>query len=217
MTTTAAPRPLASDRAPHRGTTTLIERSTLDNFIVGLLAMFLLVYVSELLLLVPCGSFAALPTCDLPPVAKAFWTQYFEIDPLFAAMPPFYVMIMSMQDYLYNPWWAVCLFMFWTGRQDAGWLQTITLFVCGMIVATSLVNYGVQLSDPAYPVHRLFALLMINGPWAFGPLVIAWRFRHAEPGAGPGRPSGTRARALAMVALPLVGYVALCFAATSIS
>jgi hypothetical protein len=125
---------------------------------------------------------------------------------------------MSIQDYLYNPWWAVCLFMFWTNRQDTPWFATITLLVAGMITATSSVILGVQVQHPHYTATVMAALLMINGPWIAGPLLIGWRLRY-RPGsaAAPARRNAGPARALVLLALPLVAYTLLCLAATAIT
>ena len=83
---------------------TLTTRYDIDNFIVGLLIMFLLVYALELMILIPCGSFHDIMSCDLPPASRAFWQAYFELDPLFLEMPAWLVTVMSIQDYLFNPW-----------------------------------------------------------------------------------------------------------------
>ncbi len=194
----------------------ITERTDVDCFIIGFLILFLFVYVSELLILVPCGSFASLATCDLPQASKDFWTSYFALDPLFARMEPYYATIMSIQDYLYNPWWAICLFMFWTDRQDAPWLRTITILVTGMIVATSLVILGAQLQHPHYTARVMLALLLINGPWIAGPLLFAWRFRHGSATATAPR-RGSLPRALLWIALPFAGYVVFCTIATAIT
>lgn len=204
--------------APRRLGGSLSARYDVDNFIIGFLIMYMLVYVSELLILVPCGSFQDLASCDLPAAAKGFWSSYFETDPLFAQMPPYYAMIMSIQDFLYNPWWALCLFMFWTGRQEAPWHKTITILVSGMIIATGLLNFGVQLQHPHYTPTIMVALLLINGPWIAGPLLFSWRLRHREPrSVSSGRPSGTRGRGLTMIGIPIVGYVAFCVVAEMIA
>ena len=65
--------------------------------------MFLLVYALELMILIPCGSFHDIMSCDLPPASRAFWQAYFELDPLFLEMPAWLVTVMSIQDYLFNP------------------------------------------------------------------------------------------------------------------
>jgi len=218
MTSGSLARPaLARQSTPH-ARVRLVDRSPLDQFIVGLLIVFLLVYAYELMLLVPCGSFADMANCDLPPASKQFWSTYFQIDPLFAQMPPYYVAIMSMQDYLYNPWWALCLFMFFTNRQDAPWHASITLLVTGMIVATSSVIFGVQLQHPHYTATIMTALLMINGPWIAGPLLISWRLRHgrhAEVATPTG--GGSVARAGVLLALPFVLYTLLSLASIALT
>jgi len=196
----------------------LVDRSALDQFILGLLIVFMLVFAYELMLLVPCGSFTDLSTCDLPPESTQVWSTYFRIDPLFAQMPPYYVAIMSLQDYLYNPWWAVCLFMFWTNRQDAAWHASLTLLITGMIVATSSVIYGVQLQHPHYTAPIMAALLMTNGPWIAGPLLISWRLRHGRrAGAAKAGGGGSRARTCVLLALPFVLYALLCLASIALA
>ena len=220
MTSESLARPSIARRTTDLGRVRLVDRSALDQFIIGVLILFLLVYASELMILVPCGSFAALSSCDLPSASKDFWSTYFVIDPLFAQMPPYYVAIMSIQDYLYNPWWAVCLFMFWTNRQDTPWLASITLIVTGMIVATSSVIVGVQLQHPHYTATVMSALLMINGPWIAGPLLVSWRLRHGRESvvAGPSRSTGAgAARACILVALPLLMYTMLSLVSIAIA
>ena len=220
MTSESLARTPMARHTTDRGRVRLFDRSALDQLIIGVLILFLLVYVSELMILVPCGSFAALSSCDLPAASKEFWSTYFLIDPLFAEMPPYYVAIMSIQDYFYNPWWAVCLFMFWTNRQDAPWLASITLLVSGMIAATSLVIVGVQLQHPHYTTTVMTALLMINGPWIAGPLLFSWRLRHGRESkaARTSRSTGAgAARACVLIAFPLLVYTLLSLASIAIA
>jgi len=99
----------------------LVDRPALDHFILCLLIVFLLVYVSELILL-PCGSFGDLSSCDLPPASKRFWST----------------------------------------------------------AATSSVILGVQLQHPHYTAPVMPALLMTNGPWIAGPLLVSSRLRHGR-------------------------------------
>lgn len=220
MTSESLARPALARPTTDRARVRWVDRSALDQFILGVLIVFMLVYVSELMILVPCGSFAELSTCDLPPASKAFWTTYFGIDPLFAQMPPYYVAIMSIQDYLYNPWWAICLFMFFTNRQDAPWHASITLLITGMIVATSSVIFGVQLQHPHYTATIMTALLMINGPWIAGPLLVSWRLRHRRTSVdvqASRNEGGGALRAGVLIALPFVLYTLLSLASIAIA
>lgn len=161
---------------------TLRTRYRIDNFIIGLLILYTFVFVTELNILIPCGSFHNIVNCDLPPAAKAFWHAYFILDPLFLEMPPWNVFVMSTQDFLFNPWWLLSLFMFWTGRQEANWYKTCTLLVCGVIVATTSLTFAVQSMHPHYTPKIMAMLAMINGPWILGPLLFAWRLRHRDVG-----------------------------------
>ncbi len=156
------------------------NRFRIDNFIVGMLIMYLFVYVAELYILLPCGSFHDIVHCNLPPESMAFWRAYFELDPLFLEMPPWLVAVMSIQDFLFNPWWIISLFMFWTGRQEANWYKTLTLLVCGIIIATTSITFAVQMMHPHYTARVMAMLTMINGPWIAGPLLLAWRLRHSD-------------------------------------
>ena len=87
MTSESLARTSLALRTTDLGRVRLVDRSALDQFIIGVLILFLLVYASELMILVPCGSFAALSSCDLPSASKDFWSTYFVIDPLFAQGP----------------------------------------------------------------------------------------------------------------------------------
>ncbi len=189
---------------------TLTTRYDIDNFIVGLLIMFLLVYALELMILIPCGSFHDIMSCDLPPASRAFWQAYFELDPLFLEMPAWLVTVMSIQDYLFNPWWVLSLFMFWTGRQQTNWYRTCTLVMCGTIIGTTAVTFGVQSAHPHYTTGIMAMLVVINGPWIAAPLLYIWRLRHTSPAAAnAGRPSGTVVRAMVMVLLPTILYFSM--------
>lgn len=173
----------ADNVPPKRLGNTLRDRYIIDNFIVGMFIMYLFVYVMELYILLPCGSFQDIMNCDLPPASKAFWRAYFELDPLFLEMPSWLVAVMSIQDFLFNPWWLLSLVMFWTGYQEANWYRTLTLLVCGTIIATTSVTFAVQMMHPHYTPRVMAMLTMINGPWIAGPLLLAWRLRHADAGA----------------------------------
>jgi uncharacterized membrane protein YhaH (DUF805 family) len=189
---------------------TLTTRHDIDNFIIGLLIMFLCVYALELMILMPCGSFHDIVSCDLPSASQAFWQAYFDLDPLFLEMPDWLVVVMSIQDFVFNPWWALSLLMFWTGRQEANWYRTSTLVICGLIIATTAITFGVQSMHPHYTASVMALLTVINGPWIAAPLLYVWRLRHRDnPAAPPGRPSGTITRGLTMMIAPTVMYFAM--------
>lgn len=196
--------------APARLGYTLRTRYDIDNFIVGLLIMFLVVYALELMILIPCGSFHDIMSCDLPPASQAFWKAYFDLDPLFLEMPAWLVTVMSIQDYLFNPWWVLSLFMFWTGRQEANWYRTCTLLVCGTIIGTTAVTFGVQMAHPHYTAQIMAMLVMINGPWIAAPLLYAYRLRHTDPSSvSTYRPSGTITRAIVIMLIPTIIYFSM--------
>lgn len=186
---------------------TLKSRYLIDNFICGMLVMYLFVYAAELYILLPCGSFHDIANCDLPPASMAFWRAYFELDPLFLQMPAWLVVVMSIQDFLFNPWWLLSLFMFWTGRQEANWYKTLTLLVCGTIIATTSLTFGVQMMHPHYTPRVMAMLTMINGPWIAGPLLIAWRLRHSDADTAQSyRKTGAAALGIIMLVAPTVLY-----------
>lgn len=196
--------------APGRLGNTLRGRYNIDNFIVGLLIMYLFVYALELMILMPCASFHDIVNCDLPPASKAFWQAYFILDPLFLEMPAWLVAVMTIQDFLFNPWWVVSLFMFWTGRQEANWYRTLTVLVCGIIVATTSVTFAVQMMHPHYTAKVMAMLTMINGPWIVGPLLFVWRLRHTDSMNPPAyRKSGTIWFALLMMVIPTIIYFSM--------
>ena len=62
--------------------------STVDQLIVGILVLFLFVFLFELSLVVPCGGWDQLDQCDSSraPAARAAWQGYYEIDPYWADM-----------------------------------------------------------------------------------------------------------------------------------
>ena len=72
-----------SPRAP-RGIATL---SSLDQLIVGALLLFLLVFAFELLLVLPCGGWEQISTCEAAIKTDSPWSLYFEIDPFWTSMP----------------------------------------------------------------------------------------------------------------------------------
>ena len=90
--------------------------SNLDLLIMGILVLFLAVFFFELWLVVPCGGWDALEGCDSPSAeaALAAWQGYYEIDPYWGAMPPWYANVMNAQDWIYNPFWAMALLFFAT-------------------------------------------------------------------------------------------------------
>lgn len=204
-------RPFGARNAPpKRLGNTLKSRYLIDNFIVGMLIMYLFVYVAELYILMPCGSFHDIANCDLPPASRAFWQAYFVLDPLFLEMPAWLVAVMSIQDFLFNPWWVLSLFMFWTGRQEANWYRTLTLLVCGTIIATTSVTFAVQMMHPHYTARVMAMLTMINGPWIAGPLLLAWRLRHSDAeSAAVYRKTNTIGLGLLMLIAPTVLYFSM--------
>ena len=56
--------------------------SSLDQLIVGMLVLYLFVFAFELSLVLPCGGWENLDTCDhsSAEAARAAWQGYYEID-----------------------------------------------------------------------------------------------------------------------------------------
>lgn len=187
----------------------LPTRSRLDNFIIGFLILFAIVFAMELALFVSCGSWEELSTCEeLPAAAAAMWEPYYEIDPLFKQMPLWYSAIMNVQDALFNPWWLLSLFLFWTGRQELAWYRLGTLLVSGFIVGTSYIAFSNWVGSPDYSKSMVVAMVLINGPWIAGPLLFSWRLRPRESGAAERyEPTGSTVLGVGLMALPTVLYV----------
>src|SRR5262245_65200212 len=93
----------------------------LDQLIVGALLLFLLVFVFELRLVLPCGGWKQISTCAAAIKTDSAWSLYFEIDPFWSSMPSWYAAVMNLQDVVYNPFWALSLVIYGIGRQDAAW------------------------------------------------------------------------------------------------
>jgi hypothetical protein len=183
----------------------LRARGATDNFIIGFLLLFMLVYLSELAILIPCGSFGGIAQCHLPAVAQDFWSTYFKIDPIFLHTPDWYTAILYLQDFLFNPWWIISLLMFWTGRQDRSWYKTITILICGVMVGTSAVAFQVWAAH--YPLPNMFAMLLINGPWAGFALFLTFRLRHRDVNGALASPRPVSpAVAVGLMLLPTLVY-----------
>ena len=194
----------------------LRARGATDTFIVGYLLLFMLVYVSELAILIPCGSFGGIAQCHLPQMAQDFWATYFKIDPLFLHTPDWYTAILYLQDFLFNPWWIVSLFMFWTGRQDRRWYKTITILICGVMVGTTAVAFQVWAAH--YPPPTMFAMLLINGPWAGFALFLAFRLRHRDANGALALPRPVSpVVAIGLILLPTLSYMVLNFIAVAVA
>jgi hypothetical protein len=187
----------------------LTTRSRLDNFIIGFLILFAIVFAMELALFIPCGSWEELSTCeDLPAVAAAMWEPYYEIDPLFKEMPLWYSAIMNVQDALFNPWWLLSLVLFWTGRQEAAWYRLGTFLVSGFIIGTSYIAFSNWVGSPEYTVPMVIAMTLINGPWIAGPLLFSWRLRPREDSeVGSYTATESATVGCVLMALPSVIYV----------
>src|SRR5688572_10202913 len=112
MTTTALagpPEAVQPSKVRRRGIAGL---STTDQLIVGALILFLVVFVGELSVVVPCGGhWYGLSECESA-TSNAAFSSYFDIDPFWSNMPGWYATVMSFQEYLFNPFWALSLFMF---------------------------------------------------------------------------------------------------------
>lgn len=171
-------------RAPSVLRPRLRDRSSLDLLIMGILVLFLFVFLFELSLVVPCGGWGALEGCDSPSAeaALAAWQGYYEIDPYWGEMPPWYANVMNAQDWIYNPFWALALVMFVTNRQDAPWFRTTMIVVATATMTTSLLVFATQFAHPAVTPFMKAALLQVNGPWVLSPLLFVYRL-HRGPGA----------------------------------
>lgn len=158
--------------------------STVDQLIVGILVLFLLVFVFELSLVVPCGGWENLEQCDSSsaPAARAAWQGYYDIDPYWGAMPDWYANVMNAQDYVYNPFWALALFMFLTGRQETPWFRTAMVVVAAATMTTSLLVFVTQFVHPDVTPFMKVSLLQVNGPWVLGPMLFIHRMHRAAAG-----------------------------------
>ena len=153
------------------------ERSNLDLLIMGILVLFLFVFLFELWLVVPCGGWDALEGCDSPSAEAALvaWQGYYEIDPYWGAMPPWYANVMNAQDWIYNPFWALALFFFLTNRQDTPWFRMAMTVVATATMTTSLLVFATQFVHPDVTSFMKVALLQVNGPWVLAPMLFIYR------------------------------------------
>ncbi|MCA9511809.1 MAG: DUF2781 domain-containing protein [Myxococcales bacterium] len=156
--------------------------STVDQLIVGVLVLYLFVFVFELALVMPCGGWEHLEGCDSSSAeaARAAWQGYYDIDPYWGAMPDWYANVMNAQDYVYNPFWALALFMFLTGRQDTPWFRTAMIGVASATMTTSLLVFATQFAHPDVTAFMKIALLQVNGPWVLGPLLFIHRMHRSR-------------------------------------
>jgi hypothetical protein len=159
-----------------RGFTAL---ANLDQLIVGALVLFSFVFAFELLLLVPCGGWEHLATCESAVKTDSAWSLYFEIDPYWSTMPPWYTAVMNFQDFVYNPFWLLSLAIYAMHRQDAAWFRTATIIVSAMIITTSLVVYLAQAAHPEITNRKLLMLFLVNSPWALFPALFILRMHRA--------------------------------------
>ena len=165
----------------------LTALSSLDQLIVGALVLFLLVFAFELLLVVPCGGWERISACEATIKSGSAWGLYFEIDPFWTAMPPWYAAVMNLQDLVFNPFWALSLAMYLTHRQDTAWFRTATIAVSSMIIATSGIVYAAQAAHPDITGRKLLMLFLVNSPWALFPALFIVRMHRAGE-----RPLGRR-------------------------
>jgi len=166
-----------SNSSGGRGITAL---SSLDQLIVGILLLFLAVFVFELLLVVPCGGWENLSTCDAAIAKDGVWSSYFDLDPYWGLMPPWYAAIMNLQDYVFNPFWTLSLFMYLTHRQDTAWFRNATIIVSSMIFTTTLVYFYAEWNHPDVTGLAFTKLILINIWWATGPLLFIFRMHRAS-------------------------------------
>jgi len=172
----------------------LPERSSLDLLIMGILVLFLFVFIFELWLVVPCGGWDALEGCESPSAetALAAWQGYYEIDPYWGAMPPWYANVMNAQDLIYNPFWALALFFFLTNRQDTPWFRTAMTVVATATMTTSLLVFATQFMHPDTTPFMKVALLQVNSPWVLAPLLFIYRLHRGAGAALAGKAGGSR-------------------------
>lgn len=158
------------------------ELPTVDQLIVGILVLFLFVFVFELYLVVPCGGWENLEGCDSrsAQAARAAWQGYYQIDPYWGAMPDWYANIMNAQDYIYNPFWALALFMFLGQRQKTPWFRSAMIVVAAATMTTSLLVFATQFVHPDVTPFMKLALLQVNGPWVLGPMLFIYRMHRAS-------------------------------------
>ena len=160
----------------------LADRSSMDLLIMGILVLFLLVFLFELSLVVPCGGWDSLEGCASPSAeaALAAWQGYYEIDPYWGRMPPWYANVMNAQDWIYNPFWALALGMFFMNRQDVPWFRTAMTVVAAATMTTSLLVFATQFSHPDTTPFMKVALLQVNGPWVLAPMLFIYRLHRGR-------------------------------------
>jgi hypothetical protein len=183
MTSTALADPPAAPQSPQPGRRGIAGLSPLDQLIVGALILFLVVFVGELSVVVPCGGhWFGLSTCESATTNAAFST-YFDLDPFWSDMPGWYATVMSFQEYVFNPFWALSLVMYATHRQDRPWFRTATIVVSSMIIATTLVVYFAQVDHPDITGRKLALLFVVNGLWALFPALFIVRMHRSANGS----------------------------------
>ena len=160
--------------------------SSIDQLIVGILVLYLFVFVFELSLVLPCGGWENLDACDhsSAEAARAAWQGYYDIDPYWGAMPDWYASIMNAQDTVYNPFWALSLFMFLTGRQNTRWFRTAMIVVATATMTTSLLVFSTQFVHPEVTTFMKLSLLQVNALWVLGPMLFIFRMHRVDQTAG---------------------------------
>lgn len=153
--------------------------SAVDRLIVGALILFLAVFAFELLLVVPCGGWQNVSRCTSSLSLNGAWSSYFRLDPFWNDTPAWYVAVMNLQDFIFNPFWAVSLYMYLTRRQDIPWFRTATIAVSSMIITTSIVTFLAQCAYPGITGEKLAMLVAVNGPWLAFPLLFIIRMHRA--------------------------------------
>jgi hypothetical protein len=168
--------------SPMSGLIRVTELPTVDQLIVGILVLYLFVFGFELMLVVPCGGWENLAGCDSPSAeaARAAWQGYYEIDPYWGRMPDWYANVMNAQDYLYNPFWALALFMFLSERQETPWFPSAMIVVAAATLTTSLLVFATQFVHADVTPFMKLALLQVNGPWVLGPMLFIYRMHYAS-------------------------------------
>ena len=160
--------------------------SSVDQLIVGILILYLFVFVFELFLVLPCGGWENLDGCNhsSAEAARAAWQGYYEIDPYWAVMPAWYANIMNAQDTVYNPFWALSLFMFLTGRQNKRWFRTAMIVVATATMTTSLLVFSTQFVHPEVTTFMKLSLVQVNALWVAGPMLFIFRMHRVDQAAG---------------------------------
>jgi uncharacterized membrane protein YhaH (DUF805 family) len=197
-----------------RPTNKLRTRGAVDTLIIGVFITFIVVYVNELSLAIPCKGFS-FSECHLPGFAQAFWGTYFKIDPLFFQGTDWYIGAMRLQDFLFNPWWIVSLVMFWTGRQETPWYKTTTIVICGLMLGQCAIAF--QVWGMHYAAPFIVALILVNGPYAVFAILLTLRLRHRPPGyVRPAPRSISTVSAIALLVAPTIVYALLSMVGTAI-